>query len=176
MADRDARPDISQLVREHHAPLYRYAYRLTGTEPDAEDLTQQTFLLAQSNLAQLREAAKARGWLFAILRNCYRKMYSKKSPVSATRVDVNMEHVPDPAPKAEEIDQERLQQAIDELSDDFKLVLTMFYFEDCSYREIAEQLELPLGTVMSRLSRAKSHLRARLFEPELHGARGRRDA
>ena len=60
------------------------------------------------------------------------------------------------------INREELQTAINELPDEFKLVLLLFYYEDCSYLEIAERLGLPAGTVMSRLSRAKGHLRARL--------------
>jgi RNA polymerase sigma-70 factor (ECF subfamily) len=59
---------------------------------------------------------------------------------------------------------------LNELAPEFKVVLMLFYFEDCSYRDIAQRLGLPAGTVMSRLSRAKSHLRARLVEPELQGA------
>ena len=65
-------------------------------------------------------------------------------------------------PDTSPLDQERLQLALDELPDMFRLVLLMFYFEGHSYQEIAQQLELPLGTVMSRLSRAKAHLRKRL--------------
>ena len=59
-----------------------------------------------------------------------------------------------------------LQAAIDELPAEFRVVVAMFYFEECSYREIAEKLDLPMGTVMSRLARAKGHLRAKLFETE----------
>ena len=67
----------------------------------------------------------------------------------------------------DDIDREQLQAAINELPDEFKLVLLSFYFEDCSYREIAARFDLPAGTVMSRLSRAKNHLRARLFGSEM---------
>ena len=63
-------------------------------------------------------------------------------------------------------DPERLQNALDQLPSRFKVVVLMFYFEECSYREIAEQLELPIGTVMSRLSRAKGHLRDAVLAAE----------
>ena len=63
-------------------------------------------------------------------------------------------------------DSEELQQAIDNLPDDYKVVLAGFYFEDCSYKELAERLELPIGTVMSRLSRAKGYLRTQLLRAE----------
>ncbi|MBX3411915.1 MAG: sigma-70 family RNA polymerase sigma factor [Pirellulales bacterium] len=160
--------DITQLVIAHHELLYRYAYRLTGSIADAEDLTQQTFLSAQANLAQLREPAAARGWLFAILRNGYRKSLKKRVPLPAVDAELNVDSVPDESRTAEPIDEERLQDALNSLSDEYKTVLLMFYFERHSYREIATQLELPIGTVMSRLSRAKSHLRAKLLDLELH--------
>ena len=63
----------------------------------------------------------------------------------------------------QDIDREQLQAAISELPDEFKLVVLLFYFEEFSYRQIAQELDVPIGTVMSRLSRAKSHLRKRLF-------------
>src|SRR6266704_5992806 len=62
---------VERLVEEHYVALYRYAYRLTGSEADAEDLTQETFCKAQMNLSQLRAADRAKNWLFTILRNAY---------------------------------------------------------------------------------------------------------
>ena len=164
--------NIERLVAEHHAALYRYAYRLAGSPADAEDLTQQTFLAAHRKLAQLRSAEAGRGWLFSILRNCYLKTQRKRTPLSAASVDLDVNGLPDTRPTETSIDREQLQAAIDELPDEFKLVVLMFYFESRSYREIAETLDMPVGTVMSRLSRAKGHLRRRLFEaePEPNGA------
>jgi RNA polymerase sigma-70 factor (ECF subfamily) len=155
--------DMALLVAEQHAAVYRYAYRLTGAVCDAEDLTQQAFLAAQRKLGQLRDPRRARGWLFAILRNCYLKTRRKRVPLSATKVELDVESIPEKLPDELAIDPERLQAALDELPDDFKIVILMFYFEGCSYREIAEKLSLPAGTVMSRLSRAKGHLRTRLL-------------
>lgn len=167
---RAAPADIATLVAEHHAAVYRYAYRLAGTECDAEDLTQQTFLAAQLKLDQLREPEHGRGWLYAILRNSYLKMRRKRAPVAAACLELDVDAIPDDVPEETEVDPERLQAAINELPDEFKVVLLLFYFEGCSYREIAEKLSLPSGTVMSRLSRAKGHLRSRLFENELPAA------
>ena len=78
----------------------------------------------------------------------------------------DIENVPDGVVDTLVVDREVLQTALDELPDGYKLVVLCFYFEDLSYREIAERLELPVGTVMSRLSRAKNLLRTRLLEPE----------
>jgi RNA polymerase sigma-70 factor (ECF subfamily) len=154
--------DIHSLVVEHQRAVYRYAFRLTGNEADAEDLTQQTFLIAQQRLAQVREPDKAAAWLFAVLRSCYLKSKRKRQPINATGLELDVESIPDTVTE-EDIDAEQLQLAINELPDEFKLVLVMFYFEGCSYKEIAAKLEVPIGTVMSRLTRAKGRLRGRLL-------------
>jgi RNA polymerase sigma-70 factor (ECF subfamily) len=160
--------DITRLVLDHHADVYRYAYRLAGSVADAEDLTQQTFLLAQAHRAQLRDPALARRWLFSILRHEFFRGQRKQRPTPAGMLaDVCDVAVPANGALDGAIDQEALQRALNELPDEFKIVLLLFYFEERSYREIAEELELPLGTVMSRLSRAKRHLRGKLSEPEI---------
>ena len=166
MADERARIDVAQLVAEHHPAVYRYAYRLSGSVHDAEDLTQHVFLIAQQKLGQLRRVESAQSWLFAILRNSFLKARQRQRPVPATNLQLDVETVPAEMPRDGEIDRERLQEAIDQLPAPFRVVLVMFYFEECSYRQIAEGLDLPIGTVMSRLARAKRHLRSRLFEPE----------
>ncbi len=94
------------------------------------------------------------------------KTRRKRIPLPAASVDLDVNGLPEWRSTQPEIDRERLQAAIDQLCDEFKLVVLMFYFEGQSYREIAAALDLPIGTVMSRLSRAKSHLRRRLFEVE----------
>ncbi len=163
--DRD-KSSIQSLVDEHLAAVYRYAYRLTGKVQDAEDLTQQVFLLAQQRLDQLRQAERARGWLFAILRNAFLKTAQRTQPVPAASLGLNLDNFPAADENGAAVDGQKLQAAIDELPAEFRLVVLMFYFEDCSYREIAEKLELPIGTVMSRLARAKRHLRAKLWEAD----------
>ncbi|MFV1966582.1 MAG: RNA polymerase sigma factor [Pirellulaceae bacterium] len=162
-------PAMGDLVLDHYQSVYRYAYRLSGRAEDAEDLSQQTFLLAHRKLRQLREPEKAIRWLFAILRSCYFKSGRKRRPIAAVNLELDVDAVPDGGLRAArdgDIDEERLQQAIDELPDEFKVVLLMFYFEEFSYKEIAARLDIKIGTVMSRLSRAKSRLRIRLAETE----------
>jgi len=158
--------EIQRLIDDHLDAVYRYAYRLTGTVHDGEDLTQEVFLLAQERLDQLRDTDRARGWLFTILRNSFLKMVRRTQPVSATNLGMNLEAVPTEKENAQAVDSEELQAAIDELPAEFRVVVAMFYFEECSYREIAKKLDLPIGTVMSRLARAKGHLRSKLFETE----------
>ncbi len=166
MADERPNVDVAGLVAEHHQAVFGYAYRLSGSVPDAEDLSQQVFLVAQQKLGQLRKVESAKSWLFAILRNCFLKSQQRQRPVTATNLQLDVDTIPADTPKSEDIDRERLQQALDEIPEVFRIVLVLFYFEQCSYKEIAEKLELPIGTVMSRLARAKSHLRAKLFAAE----------
>jgi RNA polymerase sigma-70 factor (ECF subfamily) len=154
---------VQALVEEHYSSLYRYAFRLSGKAADAEDLTQDAFCQAQAKLEQLREWNRARSWLFSILRNIYlhRLRDSKQENlVSLDGVAEVAERTPEPLPA---IEPERLQAVLDSLPEDFRTPLILFYFEDFSYRDIAEQMDLALGTVMSRLARAKAYLRSRLL-------------
>jgi RNA polymerase sigma-70 factor (ECF subfamily) len=155
---------VQRLVEEHYSALYRYAYRLSGSAADAEDLTQETFCQAQVKLHQLRDPARAKAWLFSILRNTYlhRVRASKhEHAVSLDWVGDVAERLPESLP---EVEPEKLQQALNELPEVFRTPVILYYFEDFSYRDIAEQMELPMGTVMSRLARAKAHLRVRLLQ------------
>lgn len=155
--------DIARLVAEHHQAVYRYAYRLSGSQADAEDLTQQVFLIACRKGGQLRQADSVRPWLFTILRNCFLKSRRKRFPIPAGFLELSLENIPQPENVPPRIDPAELQQALDGLPPRDRVILGMFYFENLTYREIAEALDIPLGTVMSRLARAKARLRARLF-------------
>jgi len=155
---------VQRLVEEHYASLYRYAYRLSGSSADAEDLTQETFCTAQLRLSQLRDPGRVRPWLFSILRNAY--LHSARADrqhpsVSLDDVGDLAEPLPESLP---DIDPEQLQQALNELPEVYRTPIILFYFEEFGYREIAESMDppVPIGTVMSRLSRAKAFLRARL--------------
>ncbi|MCA9265892.1 MAG: RNA polymerase sigma factor [Planctomycetales bacterium] len=152
--------DIRQLVLDHHEVLYRYAYRLTGSVHDAEDLVQQTFAIAQQKIDSIRDDRKSRSWLCTTLRRRYLKLMRKRVAVPASNVELDVDLVPHHVPAEDQgFDGERLQEALDALSEPFRVVVLLFYFEYRSYQEIAAELELPIGTVMSRLSRAKRQLR-----------------
>jgi RNA polymerase sigma-70 factor (ECF subfamily) len=160
--DRDRTVQIEQLVADHHGAVFAYAYRLSGSIQDAEDLTQQAYLIAQQQLAQLRKPECARSWLLTILRNRFLKECRRTRAVPATTLGMTLDDVPMEIGKDQQIDRMVLQDALAELPPNFRVVLAMYYFEDYSYREIARQLGLPIGTVMSRLARAKGHLRTKL--------------
>jgi RNA polymerase sigma-70 factor (ECF subfamily) len=156
---------VEELVDQFYAPLYRFAFRLTGRSADAEDLTQETFCTAQRQLGQLRDPARVRPWLFSILRNAYlHRTRNERSERCVSLADMSdfAESLPDTLP---EVPPERLQQALDELPEAFRTPIILYYFDEFSYRDIAEQMDLPMGTVMSRLARAKAHLRSQLQQP-----------
>jgi RNA polymerase sigma-70 factor, ECF subfamily len=142
--------ELVELIEQHYVLLYRYAYRLTGSEADAEDLTQQAFLVAQAKWGQLRDGERARSWLFAIVRNAYLK-----------QVEKDLENA--------EFDSELLQNALNDLPEEFRTPVILFYFDAFSYKEIAEQMGVPIGTIMSRLARARAFLRHRMTIPETAG-------
>jgi RNA polymerase sigma-70 factor (ECF subfamily) len=156
---------VEQLVEAFYEPLYRYAYRLSGSPQAAEDLTQDAFCQAQAKLGQLREPDRAKAWLFSILRNAYLHRVRSSKQENCVPLD-HLGEVPErPSEPLPEVDAAQLQKALNELPETFRTPVILFYFEEFSYREIAAQMEVPLGTVMSRLARAKLYLRQRLLQP-----------
>jgi len=158
MDDSTSGERVRQLVEQHYETLYRFAYRLSGSKADADDLVQETFCTAQQKIGQLRNPGCSRAWLFRILRNHY--LQRCRAPgmaiesLDALALDPRI-----PAEECSDVDGERLQAALNDLPEVFRTPVILFYFEDCSYREIADQLGVPIGTVMSRLARAKAYLR-----------------
>ena len=160
-----SRQTIEALVSAHYADLYRYGYRLSGSAQEAEDLTQETFCQAQRKLHQLRDAGCVKSWLFTILRNAY--LHGLRSRKNGKQVSLeSVCEIPDRAVDSMPIvDSGSLQQALQELPEVFRTPVILFYFDDFSYRDIAEAMGVPIGTVMSRLARAKAYLRQRLMDP-----------
>jgi RNA polymerase sigma-70 factor, ECF subfamily len=153
---------LPQLIDAHYEALYRYAYRLSGSAADAEDLTQETFGKALARLPQLREPDRAKAWLFRILRNLYLHKVRDQKRHKVIPLDAVGDLPGRDAGETPEIDPAKLQQALNELDEAFRTPIILFYFEEFSYRDIAEQMDLPIGTVMSRLARGKTYLKNRL--------------
>lgn len=153
---------FGKLIVSHYESLYRAALVLAGgRHADAEDLTQQTLLKAFQKREQLRQAQAARSWLLAIARNVFIKNLQKKSALPGLDFELNLED-PSGTEAAQTdfpMDAAELPTLLSRLDDSQRLVLHMYYFEDLSYRQIADALEIKLGTVMSRLARAKQRLR-----------------
>ena len=162
---------FTQLVDAHYAPLYRFALSLARNQADAGDLVQQTFYIWAKKGHALREAAKAKTWLFTTL---YREfLRGRRREARATSLedlplggDVAAEEVD----RVARLDAAVVLAALQEVDEVFRAPLTLFYLEDLSYAEIATTLDVPIGTVMSRLSRGKAQLRAGLARAGRAGA------
>jgi len=154
--------DVRLLVDQHYEMLYRFAYRLSGSAALAADLTQETFCTAQQKLSQLRDGNRARAWLCAILRHHYLHWRRRERVITTSSLESIAAEPEQGAPTVATHDSERLQQILADLPESYRTPLILFYFEEFSYRQIAEQMEVPIGTVMSRLARAKAYLRSRL--------------
>jgi RNA polymerase sigma-70 factor (ECF subfamily) len=174
-----AGPGVRHLIDAHYQSLYRYAYRLTGSEADALDLTQEAFSKALGRLGQLRDPDRAKGWLFRILRNAYLHRVRDQRRHRMVSLDSVGDLPEDAADAPADVDPAQLQEALNGLDEAFRTPVILFYFEEFSYRDIAEQMDLPIGTVMSRLARAKAYLRGKLAphaDPVADGPRrGTRD-
>jgi RNA polymerase sigma-70 factor (ECF subfamily) len=155
-----------QLVETYYAALYRFALSLTKSSADASDLTQQTFFIWATKGESLREMAKAKSWLFTTLYREFLRGRRRDSRMSAIE-DLEPAQQ-DPADADADIigrmDAQLVMHVLQELEPVFREPLTLFYLQDLSYLEIAEILGVPIGTVMSRLSRGKGHLRERLAQ------------
>lgn len=160
-----ANPEFEQLVGDHYQGLYRFALSLSQRTSEAEDLTQQTFMRWAEKGHQLRERSKAKTWLFTTL---YREFLSGQRRVVRfphSELEESEHELPVIEPTAvQSMDGKAVIAALGELDDNYKAPLTLFYLQDHSYQEIAEILDVPIGTVMSRLSRGKEQLRARLSD------------
>ncbi len=163
---------FTQLVDANYASLYRFALSLAKSQADACDLTQQTFFIWATKGQALRDATKAKSWLFTTL---YREfLRGRRREARATALDdLPPDQVDPPAPEVDlvsALDAETVVAALEEVDEVFRAPLTLFYLEEHSYQEIAAILDIPVGTVMSRLSRGKAQLRALLAKRE-KGAR-----
>ena len=154
------------FVEEHYQAAYRFALSLCCHEADACDLTQQVFCIAQAKFHQVRDRSKQKSWLFTILSREFlhgrrrRGAYEHHSleTVEAELPRITVDH-------AARIDARSLLVTLLGLEEHFRVPLSLFYLEQLSYREIADTLAIPIGTVMSRLARGKELLRQSLEKP-----------
>jgi RNA polymerase sigma-70 factor, ECF subfamily len=158
--------DFQQLVDQQYAPLYRFALTLAKSEADAADLTQQTFFLWASKGHQLRDSSKAKSWLFTTLYREFLGRLRHEGRFPKIELDEVPEEEMSISSNVNALDSATVLQALRGVEDPFRAPLTMFYLEQFSYQEIADMLEVAIGTVMSRLSRGKAQLRQRLLSKE----------
>lgn len=157
--------------------LYRTGLRMTRSEADAEDLVQETYIRAFRHRDQFTPGTNLKAWLFRILTNTFINSYRRKAAqppmteldeVEETTLHRHMTQTAGAAPEPEQelldsIVDEEVRQALEELPERFRTVL-LLDVEGFSYKEIAEMLEIPIGTVMSRLHRGRRSLQKRLYD------------
>lgn len=156
------------LALPHLPALYRIARRLTRDEHESEDLVQETFLKAYRAFGSFEERSFGiRPWLIKILNNTFfnRQARERRSPRPTDQSTLDETQAVDaampPELDLEDLDQE-VKAAIDDLAPEFRAVLLLWATMELSYKEIADILEVPIGTVMSRLHRARHQLTRRL--------------
>lgn len=166
------RIDFEQLVGTYYEGLFRFALSLTRAEDRACDLTQQTFYLWAARGHQLRDHTKVKSWLFTTMHREFLGGRRREVRFPHVSTDDAGHELPSVAPTmAADLDGQTVLEAMQQVGEPYRAPLVLFYLEDLSYHEIAEALDVPIGTVMSRLSRAKAQLRALLSDPAA-GARG----
>ena len=162
--------------------LYNFAHWLTQNRDEAEDLVQETYVKALKGFSSFQLGTNFRAWIYRILRNTF--LTSRKGLKVTMTIPLDLdeeEEIPEPAIAHDTPEtlllarssHELLQKAIDELPVHFREILLLCEVEEMSYQEIAETLAVPIGTVMSRLSRARQTLRNQL-RPQLQQEAGRR--
>ena len=174
----DRRAEFEALALPHLDSLYRTGLRMTRSREEAEDLVQETFMKAYRSFATFQPDTNMRAWLFKILTNSYINRYRRQSlePVRTSFNDVKSFLASEDAAEAtasteamedfdlgERLDGE-VKQALEELPEEFRLVVIMALVEGLSYKDISRALDIPLGTVMSRLYRGRQALKNRLAE------------
>jgi RNA polymerase sigma-70 factor (ECF subfamily) len=190
LGPREGHPQFTIDLSEYLDGLYSYALVLSRNRTEAEDLVQETCLRAIRAMESLRAESSAKSWLFTILRNIwFNQLRQRRSAPEIVELDLDgngpnqaADTAKDPhATYVSNVEQEQVRTAIDQLSNDYREIIILREYEGLSYQEISTVLECPVGTVMSRLARARRRLRnlllprtvrAEIGEEESHKWRG----
>jgi RNA polymerase sigma-70 factor (ECF subfamily) len=161
--DKAAMPSWDELVRQHADRVYRLAYRLSGNQHDAEDLTQETFIRVFRSV-QNYQPGTFEGWLHRITTNLFLDMVRRRARVRMEALPDDYDRVPADEPNPEEIYHDSrlgpdLQAALDSLPPEFRAAVVLCDIEGLSYEEIGATLGVKLGTVRSRIHRGRQALR-----------------
>jgi RNA polymerase sigma-70 factor (ECF subfamily) len=151
--------DFENLVAQYYQPLYQFAFSLARDEADACDLTQQTFCIWAAKGHQLRDLTKVKTWLFTTLHREFlgiRRKQTRFPQVDLDQAEVELPEVPPDA--ISQHDTMHVLAVLARLDELYQAPVALFYLQDFSYIEIAETLQVPLGTVKSRLSRGIARL------------------
>lgn len=161
--DRAAMPSWDELVRQHADRVYRLAYRLSGNQHDAEDLTQETFIRVFRSV-QSYQPGTFEGWLHRITTNLFLDMVRRRARIRMEALPEDYDRVPSVGPTPEQIYHDALlgpdlQAALDSLPPEFRAAVVLCDIEGLSYEEIGATLGVKLGTVRSRIHRGRQALR-----------------
>ena len=153
--------DVTSIVDSLYSSLYHFAVGLTKSESDALDLVQQTFLTFGQRLDQIRDFSKIKSWLFTTLRRHFllKIRRYKMHPEVQFLPDAHDFHAEDPE-IWRSLDARSVRDALLQVEEKYRVALEFFYLNNLSYREIADALGIPIGTVMSRLCRGKARLKS----------------
>ncbi len=158
---------FQKVVNQYYEDLYRFAMSLAKSTADASDLTQETFFVFAAKGSQLRDKSKAKSWLFTTLYHEFLRRRRKDGRLVFTE-DAESYDGRDASQSEgdKRFDSQLVLEALSTLDENYRVPLTLFYLQGMAYKEIAEMLDVPIGTVMSRLSRAKSALRKAMEDPK----------
>jgi RNA polymerase sigma-70 factor, ECF subfamily len=155
--------EFESLVARFYAPLYQFAFSLARVEADACDLTQQTFTIWATKGHQLRDASKVKTWLFTTLHREFLESRRRQTRFPHSDLETAAAELPAVSPAAvSRLDTAQVLETLAQVDDVFQAPVALFYLQDCSYNEIAEILNVPLGTVKSRLARGIGQLQSLL--------------
>jgi len=154
-----ADPEFENLVKLYYRDLYRFGFSLTGSEFDATDLTQETFYIWANKRHQLRNPANVKGWLFTTLHREFLKICRHRKRVAYEPINEGAQNLPHVyADVVNRIDARTLLNFLGQIDEGYRAPLVLYYLEDLSYKQIGNVLAIPLGTVQSRIARAKIKL------------------
>ena len=152
-------PDFESIVAQFYEPLYHFAFSLTRAEADACDLTQQTFYVWATKGHQLRDVSKVKTWLFTTLHRAFLETRRRQTRFPHYELDeVALELPTLSADLVVKLDSAEVINALAKVDAVYQAPVALFYLEDCSYKEIAEILDVPIGTVKSRMARGIAQL------------------
>lgn len=152
-------PDFETVVTRYYEPLYRFAFSLTRAEADACDLTQQTFYVWAVKGHAVRDSGKVKAWLFTTLYRQFLESRRRHNRFPHYELDSVDAELPVIAPvTVDRLDSAQVVDALARLDEVYQAPVALFYLEDLSYQEIADILDIPMGTVKSRISRGISRL------------------
>lgn len=165
--------DFERVVDLHYAALYRFALSLSRRESDASDLVQQTFYIWAAKGHQLKDRSKVKSWLFTTLHREFLQKNSRITRFPQLDLEQAEAELPTVQPGASRaVDSSTLLKAMEQIDPNFRAAVALFYLEEYTYPEIAEVLQVPLGTVKSRISRGLAQLQRLLAEPAMAQGRG----